>query len=77
MNDRQIAELMNKLDVMAKPLASNILEGKNLTQQALALSSIGLERKDIAWILGKDPDLISQTLYQAKQAKRIKKETKK
>jgi hypothetical protein len=77
MNDKQIAELMNKLDVIAKLLASNILEGKNLTQQALALSSLGIERKDIAWILGEDPDLISQTLYQTKQAKGRKKEEKK
>lgn len=77
MNDKQITEFMNKLDVITKLLASNILEGKNLTQQALALSSIGLERKDIAWILGKDPDLISQTLYQAKKSKGGKKEDKK
>ena len=44
-----------------------------MTEQATILSSIGLERKNIAEILGKDPDLISQTLYQAKQSKRKKK----
>lgn len=73
-NDKQFSELMDRLGVISKLLAWNILQGKEtLTQRAVALSSMGLERKDIAWLLDEDPDLISQTLYQAKQAKGSKK----
>jgi len=65
---------MERLGVISKLLAWSILQGKEtLTQRAVALSSMGLERKDIAWLLDKDPDLISRTLYQAKQAKGSKK----
>ncbi len=75
MDEKQFTELMGRLGVLSKLLAWNILQGKeSLTQRALALSSAGLERKEIAWLLGQDPDLISQTLYQAKQAKGSKKE---
>jgi hypothetical protein len=45
------------------------MEGKNLTQKALTLSSLGVETGDIAEILGKDSSIISQTLYQAKKTK--------
>jgi len=38
------------------------------------LASIGLETKDIAWTLGKDPHVIRQTLYQAKTSKESKRE---
>jgi hypothetical protein len=69
MNDTQVAELMRKLDTVTRLVAANMLQGKDPTQQATFLSSIGLETKDIAEILGKDSHLISSTLYQAKQSK--------
>lgn len=77
MNDTQIGELMRKLDIIIKLLTANMLQGKDLTQQATALSSIGLETKDIAQILGKDSHLVSSTLYQAKKSKGSNKEEKK
>lgn len=77
MNDKQFAELSKKMDTVIKLLASNLVQGKNLTQQAVLLSAMGLERKDIALILDKDPALISQSLYQAKKSKGSKKEEKK
>lgn len=73
MEKEQFGELMKKVDIVTKLLASSMVQGKNLTEQATILSSSGLERKDIAEILRKDPDLISQTLYQAKQSRRGKK----
>ena len=69
-DNEQYAELMRKLDIVIKLLASSIVQGKSLTEQATTLSSMGLDRKDIAEILRKDPALISQTLYQAKQSKK-------
>ena len=69
MDDKQFAELIHELKILAKLLASNIVQDKNLTEQALALSSLGLETGDIAGLLGKESDLISKTLYQAKKAK--------
>jgi hypothetical protein len=70
MEDEQFTELSKKLDMIIRLLASNLLQGKNLTRQAVLLSEIGLERKEIALILNKHPDLIRATLYQAKKSKR-------
>jgi hypothetical protein len=77
MNDTQVGELMRKLDIIIKLLTTTMLQGKDLTQQATMLSSIGLETGDIAEILGKDSHLISSTLYQAKQSKGTRKKGKK
>jgi hypothetical protein len=74
-DDEQHAELMKKLDLVIRLLASSMVQGKSLTEQATLLSSMGLETKDIAGILRKDPKLISQTLYQAKQSKKSQKVT--
>lgn len=75
MSDKN-GELNRKVGIAIKLLAANLLQGKNLTQQALFLSSLGIGRGDIAWILGKDPDLISQSLYQVKSRKPKKKESR-
>jgi DNA-directed RNA polymerase specialized sigma24 family protein len=64
--------LNRKLDLMSRLLALNLLQGKNLTQQIMTLSSIGLEPKEIAQLLGKDPHVVSQTLYRTKKAVRPK-----
>ncbi len=69
MDDKQFATLVEKLDIIAKLLLSTMAEGKNLTEKAIMLSSIGLKTKDIATLLDKDSDLVSQTLYQAKKSK--------
>jgi transposase-like protein len=75
MDKKQFDELMRRLDIAIKLLASNSVQGKGLTEQVLTLYSAGLETGDIAQILGKDQHLVSQTLYQAKKA-REKKGTK-
>lgn len=78
LNDKQFSELMDRLGIITRLLAWSILQGKeSLTEQAVTLASIGLERKDIVWILEKDPALISQTLYQAKKSKGGRKEATK
>jgi hypothetical protein len=78
MGDKQFVELMDRLGVISKLLAWNTLQGKKtLTQRAVALSSMGLKRKNIAWLLDEDPDMISRTLYQAKKAKGSKKDVAK
>ncbi len=76
MDDRQFAELSKKMDIVIKLLASNVVQGKNLTQQATMLSAIGLEIKDIALNVNKDPHLISQTLYRVSRSKSGKEDTK-
>jgi hypothetical protein len=72
MEDTQFAKLRHELRIIAKLLTWNLLQGKNLTEKALTLSSLGLETREIADLLQKDSDLISQTLYQAKKTKRSK-----
>jgi hypothetical protein len=42
MDEAQFAKLMKKMDTVIKLLASNLVQGKNLTQQAILLSSMGL-----------------------------------
>jgi hypothetical protein len=69
MSENPNEELNRKVEIAIKLLAANLLQGKNMTQQALFLSSLGIGRGDIAWILGKDPDLISRSLYQVKSRK--------
>jgi len=76
MDDKQFAEFMKKLDIVIKLLVSKMTQGKTLTGRVVTLDSIGLERKDIAWILGEDPHLISQILYQAKKSKGSKEKKK-
>ena len=68
MNDIQFAQLKHLLNIITKLLALDKLDGKSLTERAVTLSSLGLETSDIADLLGKSPDLISQTLYQARKA---------
>ena len=75
MDDEQYADLIKKLDIVIRLLASSLIHGKSLTEQATQLSSLGLETKDIASMLRKDPGLISQTLYQARHSRRNPKRT--
>lgn len=69
MNDKQFAELMEKVDAVAKLLAlSAVSDKKTLVEKAVALSEAGFRPRDIGWLLGKDPQRINDVLY--KQRKR-------
>lgn len=71
MNDKQFDVLIEKLDILIKLTAMNILKDKNKTEQVGILSSLGFRPKEIALIVG-------TTLGTVKSLrKRLKKKTTK
>lgn len=54
-------KLFEKLDVIIKLLAANVIEGKNLKEQVKLLSEVGLQPAEIAEITGKTANLIRVT----------------
>lgn len=71
-SDKHFEELSEKLDILIKLTAMNALRERTLTDQVEILSTIGLEPKEIATILGSDPATISTLKSRAKK-KRTKK----
>lgn len=70
MSDKQFNNLMQKLDILIKLTAFNLLKDKNKTEQIMILADLGLERQDIANIVGTTPSTVSVTLSQMKQKKK-------
>ncbi len=56
MDDDKLAQIIQKLDLLIKVTALNILAGKILTQQVEALDMAGLTPNQIANVLGKAPN---------------------
>ena len=63
MDEQQFKQLSCKIDVIIKLLALNAVEGKELKNQVLILSSFGFQPKQIADMLGKTPNHISVILH--------------
>lgn len=72
MSDKQFKILTEKLDTLIKLPAIDALKGKNLTDQVEILSEIGLEPKEIARILGTDPNTV-RTLKSRVKSRKTKK----
>lgn len=69
MSEKQFEELSKRLDILIKLTAINALKDKNLTEQVEILSSIDLQPKQIATILGTDPSVISSLKSRVKKRK--------
>ncbi len=68
MNDEQFAQMIEKIDAMARLLALSALTARNtFADKAVALSEAGFRPKDIGWLLGKDPQRINEVLYQRRK----------
>ena len=68
MNDKQFAELMEKVEIVAKLLAfGSVSDKKTLGDRAVELSEAGLRPKDIGWLLGKNAQRINEILYQQRK----------
>lgn len=63
MDEQQFKQLSNKLDIIIKLLALNVVEGKDLKNQVSILSSFGFQPKQIADIVGKTPNHIRVILH--------------
>ena len=63
MDETQFRQLSDKMDIIIKLLALNAVEGKELKNQVVILSSFGFQPKQIADMLGKTPNHISVILH--------------
>ena len=68
MDEKQFSALMSKLDALIKLQAITTLQGRTLKDQAVLLSSLGLQPKEIADILGKTPHHISVIMSDLRKA---------
>jgi len=67
MDERQFKQLSEKMDAIIRLLTLNAVEGKELKQQVLMLSSAGFQPKQIADVLGKTPNHISVILHRLRK----------
>ena len=77
MSDKQFKILTEKLDTLIKLTAIDALKGKNLTDQIEILSEIGLQPKEIATILGTDPNTVRvlKSRLKSRKTKKTERET--
>lgn len=73
LSKNEFYQISEKLDIIIKLLAINIVQGRPLKEQVRLLSETGLQPKQIASILGKKPGHIRVILHnlrkeQAKEA---------
>ena len=64
--------LLEKIDVLLRLSALNIIKDKEYTEQVELLSSVGLQPKEIADLLGKTPNSVRVTLSRLRKNKRRK-----
>ena len=67
--DMSEPEILSKLDIIIKLLATNQIEGKDSHEQILFLSNLGIANKNIAEILGKTQNTVNATLSQLRKKK--------
>ena len=60
----QESEISHKLDIIIKLLALDQLKGKEVGEQIVFLSSIGISNKEIASTLNKSQNTVNATLSQ-------------
>lgn len=70
MNDQQFKEIVSKLDLLIRLTATSVLGDRNLKEQVGFLSNRGFQPKEIAWLLGKTPNLIRVTLHAWRKEKK-------
>ncbi|MCH8915858.1 MAG: hypothetical protein IIA82_08470 [Thaumarchaeota archaeon] len=61
--------IIEKLDVIIKLLAMNQIKGKEIGEQIVLLSKLGIANKDVANILGKSQNTVNVTLSQYRRKK--------
>lgn len=66
--------IVEKLDIIIKLLALNQIKGKDVGEQIVLLSNIGIANKDIAEILDKSQNTVNATLSQKRRKKNVREE---
>jgi len=74
MTESQYHEILNKLNIISKLLASQVIRDKEYRDQVYLLDSVGLKPKDIAALTGKTANNVNVTLHliRKKKSKRKK-----
>ena len=62
-------QVIEKLDIIIKLLATGQIKGKESKEQILFLHNLGISNKDIAEILGKTQNTVNATLSQSRKIK--------
>ena len=65
-------EIKDKLDILVKLTALNIIKDIDYPEQVMLLSSIGLQPKEIAELLRKTPNSVRVTLSRLRKEKKAK-----
>lgn len=65
-------EIKDKLDILVKLTALNIIKDIDYPEQVMLLSSIGLQPKEIAELLAKTPNSVRVTLSRLRKEKKAK-----
>ena len=65
-------EIKDKLDILVKLTALNIIKDIDYPKQVMLLSSIGLQPKEIAELLAKTPNSVRVTLSRLRKEKKAK-----
>jgi hypothetical protein len=74
MSKEQFEQMMNKLDTLIKITASNVLQGKSLTDSIVVLSNLGIGNTEIAAILGTTTNYVGVIKSKSKKDKQKKNE---
>jgi len=67
MNDQQFKQLIEKLNLLIKLSALNVLKGQKFRDQVRVLSGLGLQPREIAWITGKTANYVRVTLHKLRR----------
>lgn len=70
-------KLLERVDILIKLTAANVIQDKEFREQVKLLNSVGLRPKEIAGILRKTPNNINVTLSLLKKQKARSKSGKK
>ena len=72
MQDKEVDEIIRKLDAIIKLLSIPVISGKSQKDSIITLGQIGLDRNSIAEIVGTDAQQVSVRLSEAKALKKSK-----
>jgi len=64
-------EMLDKLNLLVKLTAANVVDGKDFKQQVRLLTTVGLKPKEIGDILGKSANNVSVMLNYIKNQKKV------
>lgn len=70
MTNKQFTEISNKLDMLTRLLALNLLPGKKQQEQIILLNRVGLQPKEIAEMLDTTPNTVRVTLSKIRKNKK-------